>query len=302
MFEKLRKSFQSFVESLSTKQLSEEELEEPLQELLFSLVESDVALPVAEELIDRLKKSLVGLKVGRFSDVEDVVKGTLKKTLLDLLRSAEPIDFLGEARKAKENGEVFKVVLVGPNGHGKTLTAAKLAKLLLSNSYTTVLACSDTFRAGAEEQLEEHGRKLGARVVKHRYGADPAAVAFDAVSHAKARGLHAVIVDTAGRLQTDRPLMDEMRKIIRVVTPHLVLFVGDALTGNDALDQAEKFNSAVGINGSILTKLDADAKGGAAVSIIYATKKPILFFGVGQGYDDLIPFSPEWLVERIVAS
>ncbi len=300
MFDRLKRSLHSFVEALSTKQLSEEELEEPLNELFFALVESDVAVPVAESLVEKLRSELVGVKVGRMTKVEDVAREALRKTLTELLTAAEPVDFLGRAAEARARREVFKVVLLGPNGHGKTLTAAKLARLLTKKGYAVVLACSDTFRAGAEEQLEEHAKRLGVRVVKHRYGADPAAVAFDAVAHAKAKGLHAVIVDTAGRMQTDRSLMDEMRKIVRVVEPHLRVFVGDALTGNDALDQAEKFNEAVGIDGSVLTKMDADAKGGAAVSIIYATRKPILFLGVGQGYDDLIPFNPAWLVDRLL--
>jgi len=300
MFDKLRKSLRSFVDAVSTKQLSEEDLEEPLDQLFFGLVESDVAVQVAEAIVERLKERLLGLRVKRMVKVGDVAREALRDVLSELLSMAEPVDFLSKAAEAKMRGEVFKVVLLGPNGHGKTLTAAKLAKLLLSHKYLVVLACSDTFRAGAEEQLEEHAKRLGVRMVKHRYGADPAAVAYDAVAHARAKGLHAVIVDTAGRLQTDRSLMDEARKIVRVVEPHLKIFVGDALTGNDALDQAEKFNEAVGIDGSILTKMDADAKGGAAVSIIYATRKPILFLGIGQGYDDLIPFNAKWLIDRLL--
>jgi fused signal recognition particle receptor len=300
MLEGLRRSLRSFVEAISFKEVSEDDLEKVLDRLFFSLVECDVAVPVAESLVERLRSELTGLKVRRGARLEGVVKDALARALTDLLSAAEPVDFLKEAAEAKAGGEVFKVVLLGPNGHGKTLTAAKLARLLLNHGFTAVLACSDTFRAGAEEQLEEHARRLGVRVIKHRYGADPAAVAFDAVAHARARGINAVIVDTAGRMQTDASLMEEMRKIVRVVEPHLKVFVGDALTGNDALDQALKFNGAVGIDGSILTKVDADAKGGAAVSIIYATRKPILFLGVGQRYEDLMPFNPTWLIDRLL--
>ncbi len=300
MFERLRRGLQSFIESVKTKQLTEEDLEGPLNELELSLLESDVALPVAEEVVRRVKEALVGRRVKRLGGVEELAKEAVREALTRILEDVERVDFLGKASEAKSSGEVFKVVLVGPNGHGKTLTAAKLARLLLKHGYTCVFACSDTFRAGAEEQLEEHARRLGVRVIKHRYGSDPAAVAYDAVTHARAKGISSVIVDTAGRLQTDKSLMDEMRKIVRVVQPQLVIFVGDALTGNDALDQAEKFNEAVGIDGSILTKLDADAKGGAAISIAYATRKPILFLGVGQGYDDLIPFNPNWLISKIL--
>lgn len=300
MFDRLKQGFLSFVEALKTKQLSEEDVEKALDQLFFKLVESDVAVPVAEAIIEKLRGELVGARVSRAAKVDEVARASLRKVLTDLLSAAGRVDFLKEAARVREEGDVFRVVLLGPNGHGKTLTAAKLARLLLKNGYTIVLACSDTFRAGAEEQLEVHAKRLGVRLIKHRYGADPAAVAFDAVAHARARGLHAVIVDTAGRLQTDRPLMDEVRKVVKVVEPHLKVFVGDALVGNDALDQAERFNEAVGIDGSILTKVDADAKGGAAVSIVYATRKPILFLGTGQGYDDLIPFDVNWFVDRLL--
>lgn len=300
MFDKLKQSVCSFIEALSTRQLSEKDVEEALDKLFFKLIECDVAVPVAEIILERVRGELVEMRVRRAAKVDEVARGALKRALMDLLSMAKRVDFLGEAAEARGRGDVFKVVLLGPNGHGKTLTAAKLARLLLKNGYTVVLACSDTFRAGAEEQLEVHAKRLGVRLIKHRYGADPAAVAFDAVSHARAKGLHAVIVDTAGRMQTDRPLMDEIRKVVKVVEPHLKLFVGDALVGNDALDQAEKFNGAVGIDGSILTKVDADAKGGAAVSIVYATRKPILFLGTGQGYDDLVPFNVDWFVNRLL--
>jgi len=300
MLEGLRRSLRSFVEAVSVREVSEEELEGILNRLFFSLAECDVAVPVAESLVERLRSELAGLKVRRGTRVEGLARAALRKALTDLLSAAEPVDFLKEVAEARARREVFKVVLLGPNGHGKTLTAAKLARLLLNHGFTVVFACSDTFRAGAEEQLEEHAKRLGTYVVKHRYGADPAAVAFDAVAHARARGINAVIVDTAGRMQTDASLMEEMRKIVRVVEPHLKVFVGDALTGNDALDQALRFHGAVGIDGSVLTKVDADAKGGAAVSIIYATRKPILFLGVGQRYEDLMPFDPAWLIDKLV--
>ncbi|MCD6465381.1 signal recognition particle-docking protein FtsY, partial [Candidatus Bathyarchaeota archaeon] len=168
--------------------------------------------------------------------------------------------------------------------------------------YSVVLACSDTFRAGSIEQLEQHAKRLGVNVIKHRYGSDAAAVAYDAVQHARARGINVVLIDTAGRMQTNRNLMAEMEKIVRVVNPDLVIFVGDALTGNDVVSQAEEFNRHVSISGSILTKMDADAKGGAAISIAYVTKKPIIFLGVGQEYNDLEPFKPELIVNRILDS
>ena len=193
----------------------------------------------------------------------------------------------------------FVIVFVGFNGSGKTTTIAKLAHWLKKNGLSVVIAASDTFRAGAIEQLEEHAKRVGVRVIKHDYGADPAAVAYDAIQHAKARGIDVVLVDTAGRNELNRNLMDEMRKIVRVTKPDLVIFVGDALAGNAVVEQARQFNDAVRIDGVILTKLDADARGGAALSISHAIGAPILFVGVGQGYDDLKPFDEKWFVDRI---
>lgn len=192
------------------------------------------------------------------------------------------------------------IVFVGINGVGKTTTIAKIAKLFLEKDYSVVLACSDTYRAGSMEQLEEHAKRLGINMIKHQYGADAAAVAFDAINHAIAHGLSVVLIDTAGRIQTNKNLMEEANKIVRVAKPDLTIFVGDALTGNDALSQAEEFGNYVNIDASILTKADADAKGGAAISISYVTRKPIIFLGVGQEYGDLMRFDIDSLIERIL--
>ena len=202
----------------------------------------------------------------------------------------------------REKGVPLKVVFVGVNGSGKTTTIAKIAYMLKQKNILSVLACSDTFRAGAQEQLAVHAKRLGLKMIKHQYGADPAAVAYDAVNYAVAHSVPVVLIDTAGRMQTDKSLMDELRKIIRVIEADLVIFVGDALAGNDALVQAEKFNEAVGISASVITKVDADVKGGTALSILYATKKPIIYLGVGQSYEDLIPFTPDWLLSLLLGS
>ena len=191
------------------------------------------------------------------------------------------------------------IAFLGVNGTGKTTTIGKIAHFLLKNHYSVVLAGCDTFRAGSIEQLEGHAKHLGIRLIKHSYGADAAAVAFDAINHAKAHGIDVVLIDTAGRMQTNRNLMMEMRKIIQVNHPDLTLFIGDALTGNDAVEQAEEFIKYVHIDASILTKIDADAKGGSAISIAYITKRPIIFLGTGQNYNDLVLFRPEFLIERI---
>ncbi|MDI6846783.1 MAG: signal recognition particle-docking protein FtsY, partial [Candidatus Bathyarchaeia archaeon] len=197
-------------------------------------------------------------------------------------------------------GEPFVIVFVGINGTGKTTTIAKVARFLTKKGYSVVLACSDTYRAGSIEQLEEHAKRLGIRMIKHKYGADPAAVAYDTINHAKTRGINVVLIDTAGRMQTNRNLMNELAKIKRVVNPDLTILTVDSLTGNDAVMQAEEFHKSVGIDATILTKVDADVKGGSALSVTYVTKKPILFIGTGQKYENLEEFDPEKFVQMIL--
>jgi len=300
LFESLKNKLKSLIREIATKELNEKSLAEAAEKLRLTLIENDVALPVAFEIVDNLVSSLKGLRIGRTEDVYQVVLKNLRETLYQMLTSTPQIDLIEEAKKRKEEGKVFVIMFVGPNGHGKTLTVAKIANIMLKNGLSVVLACSDTFRAGAEEQLEVHASRLGVKAIKHRYGADPAAVAYDAVMHAKSRGINCVLIDTAGRLQTDKGLMDELRKIARVTKPDLKILVVDALTGNDAYDMAVKFNEAVGIDAAILTKVDADVKGGAAISITAVTNKPILYLGVGQGYDDLQPFNAKWLIDKIL--
>jgi fused signal recognition particle receptor len=210
------------------------------------------------------------------------------------------IDLLTMAEEKRKKKEPFVLMFVGINGTGKTTTIAKVAQFLRDKSYSVVLAAADTYRAGSIEQLEEHGKRLGIRVIKSIYGGDPAAVAYDAVSHAKAHGINIVLIDTAGRMQTNQNLMNELIKVKRVVGPDLTVFVVDSLIGNDAVMQAEEFNKAVGIDATILTKVDADVKGGSALSVTYVTQKPILFIGVGQTYKDLELFNPEKFVGMIL--
>ncbi|MEM2362636.1 MAG: signal recognition particle-docking protein FtsY [Candidatus Nezhaarchaeales archaeon] len=296
----LKNKLKSLFQEIATKELDEESLSSVSERLRLALIESDVALPVAFEIVDNVVSSLKGVRIGRTEGVYQVVLRSLRETLYKMLSSIQQVDLVSEAMKRRKEGRIFTVMFVGPNGHGKTLTVAKIANLLLKNNLSVVLACSDTFRAGAEEQLEVHATRLGVKLIRHRYGADPAAVAYDAVIHALARGVTCVLIDTAGRLQTDKGLMDELRKIARVAKPDLKVLVVDALTGNDAYDMAIKFNEAIGIDATVLTKVDADVKGGAAISISVATRKPILYFGTGQGYDDLKPFDAQWLLDRIL--
>jgi len=296
----LKNKLKSLFQEIATKELDEESLSSVSERLRLALIESDVALPVAFEIVDNVVSSLKGVRIGRTEGVYQVVLRSLRETLYKMLSSIQQVDLVSEAMKRRKEGRIFTVMFVGPNGHGKTLTVAKIANLLLKNNLSVVLACSDTFRAGAEEQLEVHATRLGVKLIRHRYGADPAAVAYDAVIHALARGVTCVLIDTAGRLQTDKGLMDELRKIARVAKPDLKVLVVDALTGNDAYDMAIKFNEAIGIDATVLTKVDADVKGGAAISISVATRKPIIYFGTGQGYDDLKPFDAQWLLDRIL--
>ncbi len=293
--EEEKSGFFSFVRH---KTISERDVDDILFELELSLLEGDVALEVAEEIINTVKEDLVGRKIKRRSDVSEFTREALKKAISNILdvdrHNLEELI----ASKQKE-GEPLKIMFVGINGTGKTTTIAKIATHFMESGYRPVMAASDTFRAGAIEQLTHHADKIGVKIIKHKKGADPAAVAFDAVEHARAQGKELVLIDTAGRMQTNTNLMDEMKKIQRVIKPDLILFVGDALTGNDAVEQARKFDETVGVDGIVLTKADADAKGGAALSIGHVINKPILFLGVGQSYSDIMEFNPEWMVEQV---
>lgn len=271
-------------------------LETALADLEIALLEADVALDVVGAITTALEGELGGKRISRATEFQAGLWEALRRSLERVL-TVPAIDLLAFVR---EREKPVVLLFVGVNGTGKTTAIAKLTHLFQREGLSCVLAAADTFRAGAIEQLEEHARRLGARLIKHQSGSDPAAVAYDAVAHARARHRDVVLVDTAGRMQTKANLMEQMRKIQRVAKPDLVLFVGDALTGNDAVEQARGFQEAVGIDGVILTKVDADAKGGAALSVAQAVGKPVLFLSTGQGYEDLVPFNPTWMVDRLL--
>jgi len=298
LFDSLKNKFSGLVDGVSSKKITEKDLNKILEDFELSLLESDVSMAVSEKIVNELKKKLTGEKIGLTSNKKDFVKIAVEETLTEILEYKK-YNIFKEIEKKRKAGEIFSIAFVGFNGTGKTTTIAKFGKLLNDKGYKVVIAASDTFRAGSIEQLCLHAENIGIKVIKHNYGADPAAVAFDAINHAKARGIDVVLIDTAGRSEMNRNLMDEMKKLVRVSNPDMKIFVGDSLAGNAVAEQATKF-SEIGLDGSILTKVDADARGGAALSISYITGKPILFIGTGQGYDDLEPFDPKWLVERIL--
>ncbi len=294
MFSLLRKKVRGLADRIQGEVLlDDEKLEALLGDFSMALLESDVALEVSEKIIEDLKGELSGKKVRR-DDVLYIIKQTLRKSLEDILLPVPNILELARARKP------FIIAFVGVNGTGKTTTIAKVARFFMDDNMSCVLAASDTYRAGAIEQLEEHAENLSVPLIKHAKGADAAAVAFDAIEHARARGIDVVLVDTAGRSETNVNLLDEMKKIARVSKPDLTIFVGDSLTGNAAVEQAQKFDEVVSLGGVILTKADADVKGGSAISISYVLKKPILFLGTGQAYEDLVKFNPDEFIEHML--
>jgi fused signal recognition particle receptor len=303
MFNKLKKAFSSAAKGIGQKEITEKVLDDALLDLQIALLESDVAQEVVDDLSKKLKGELLGLKLEKEQDAAQIVQSKLQSAVAEIFARAGKLDLV-EKIKAKKvaNGGPFVIVFLGINGTGKTTTIAKMGNLLRKAGLTVVVAAGDTHRAGAIEQLEQHTNRLSLKIIKQRYGADPSAVGRDAVEHAKKNYIDAVLIDTAGRMQTSKNLMDEMAKIVRVVKPDVRLFIGDALAGNDTINQAREFFRYANFDGAILTKIDSDAKGGAAISITHITSKPIAYVGVGQGYDDIIPFDPDTFIESLFGS
>jgi len=276
--------------------LDEKDLSESLEELEIALLESDTALAVVEELSSTVKANLLGKKVKRGTNTAEIIKDALKDALLKIL-SPNNLNF----DEFVESGDKpLNITFVGINGTGKTTTIAKVANRLLSAGHSVVIASADTYRAGATEQIEEHASRLGVKVIKHQYGADPAAVVYDAVKYAKANRIDVVLADTAGRMHTSVNLMEQLKKICRVTNPDMVIFVDEAIAGNDAVERAKRFDELIGIDATILTKADIDDKGGAAISIAHSTSKPIIFLGTGQSYENLEKFDADSFVERLL--
>ncbi|WP_292487307.1 signal recognition particle-docking protein FtsY [Methanohalobium sp.] len=275
--------------------LDEDDIQDTLWNLEMGLLENDIALSVSESIVESVKNELVGTRRRIGSDTGEIVEDALKKSLYNIM-SANIFDF-DEYLKNVE--KPVHIVFVGVNGTGKTTTIAKMANILQNDNYSTVIAAGDTFRAGAIDQIESHANKINTKLIKHQEMGDPAAVVYDAVQYAKSRSIDVVLSDTAGRMHTNVNLMSQLEKVCRVSSPDLIIFVDEAVAGNDAVERAQQFNDNIPIDGSILTKADADSKGGAAISIAYITGKPILYLGIGQGYEDLKKFNPQWFVDQL---
>ncbi len=284
----------------SSVSLSDNEINEFVDTLEKSLMESDVSYETAEHIS---KLMIDELKSRRFDsgNIEKELFDSTRKVLLELLSEKKGIDLLQYAKEQKAKGmRPLKILFLGPNGTGKTTTIAKIAYMLKNNGITAVMAASDTFRAAAIEQTEFHANKLGVPVIKSTYGADPASIAFDAIAYAKAHGIDTVLIDSAGRQETNKNLIKEIEKMARVAKPDLIIYVGESISGNAIARQINEFSKVVKIDGIILTKLDCDAKGGGAVSISHLTGIPLLYFGTGEGYDALVRYDPEFVVSSIL--
>jgi fused signal recognition particle receptor len=280
--------------AFTTKKISEEKFNELFWDLELALLENNTAVEVIEKIKEDLKKSIVEKTLPK-GKIDEIIVSSLKYSIEDLFfPNFDLIDLVKNSEKRP-----FVICFLGINGSGKTTSIAKVADLLMKNNLSVVLAAADTFRAAAIDQLALHAEKLGVKLIKQDYGSDPAAVAFDAVKHAESVKKDVVLIDTAGRIHSNSNLMDELFKIIRVAKPDLKIFVGESITGNDCTEQAKKFNEAVGIDGIILSKADVDEKGGAAISVSFVTKKPILYLGTGQEYSDLEFFRKEKIIESI---
>ena len=287
--------FQKIASKISKIEISEEEFNVYAEELEMLLLENNVALPVCEEIINELRGRIIGKKLLK-KEIESEIKDALKGIIEEIL--VEPFDIVKKV-KEKERGEPYVILFCGINGSGKTTTVAKIAEYLKKQNLSCVLAAADTFRAASIEQLKKHGEKLGINVIAHDYGSDPAAVGFDAIKYAKKNLIDCVLIDTAGRMHTAKNLLREMEKIVRVCKPDLKIFVGESITGNDAIEQVKSFDWAIGIDAVVLTKADIDEKGGTSLSVGYVTKKPILFLGTGQEYEAIEVFDKKKFIQRL---
>ncbi len=282
-------------EKVTTTKISEEKFEDLFSDLEIALLENNVAFEVVEKIKDDLKKDIVEKPIKR-GEVENKIKSSLKESIEDLFLVPK-INLIEKIKEKKE--KPYIICVIGQNGSGKTTSIAKLTHLFKKNGLSVVLAASDTFRKGSIQQLEEWGSLLNTKVIKHDYGSDSAAVAFDSISYAKAHNIDVVLIDTAGRQHSNKDLMNELHKVVRVTKPDLKIFVGEAITGGDCVNQAQEFNEAIGIDAIILAKADVDEKGGAIISTSYVVHRPIVYLGVGQNPEDLKEFDKEKIIKNL---
>eukprot|EP01080_Neovahlkampfia_damariscottae_P008738 gene8738-686_t len=309
--EKKSKGFFSYFTSLATGTvLDEEDLKPVLDQIKSNLQEKNVALSVSDEICDSVSKNLIGKNIGTFSTIKTTVRDAMDETLTRILTPSKNIDVLRDAMRAREQQRPYVITFVGVNGVGKSTSLSKVCYWLQQNNLKVMIAACDTFRSGAVEQLRVHSKCLNVELYEKGYGKDAASIANEAIKYAKKNGIDVVLVDTAGRMQENEPLMKALNKLVVVNEPDLVLFVGEALVGNDGVDQLTKFNQALSIqhedrrniiNGVLLTKFDTiDDKVGAAISMVYSTGIPILFLGVGQTYTDLKKLSVKSVVKSLM--
>ncbi len=301
MFERLRQTFTNAAKSFNERDLKEKDIDTVLGDLELALMSSDVAFEVIDIIKSDLKTNLVGSKIEK-NKIEEFIRNSLINSVSKILDDTSKVDLFARIDINKAQNRPFLILFVGINGTGKTTSLAKIAYMLQQAKYSIVVAAADTFRAGAIEQLREHTDRLKLKLVAQNYNSDPAAVARDAVLYAKSHKIDCVLIDTAGRMQTSKNLMEQIAKISKVVNPDLKIFVGDSLAGNDTVNQAREFFEHVHFDAAILTKSDADAKGGSALSIAKLTSAPVIYIGTGQEYDDLRPFDRDTFLQNIFES
>ncbi len=275
--------------------VAEKDIADALSDLEITLLECDVALPATDAIIGRVRNGLVGKhrKIGE--SVDSLVVNALKTALIDVLGNG--FDLTAYIRGHEKP---VKILFTGVNGTGKTTTVAKIGSFLRNQGFSVVIGAGDTYRAGAIEQIAVHAERLGIRVIQHQEGADPSAVLFDAVQFAMSHKIDVVLADTAGRFHNKANLMSQLEKIKRVMKPDLVVYVDEAVAGNDAVTRAFEFDKTVGADAVVLTKADMDSRGGAAISIAHTIGKPLMFLGVGQSYDDIMAFEPAKIVDELL--
>ena len=291
MLDKVKNAVSNLSKIAVEKQISEKELDEVMENLTIELLESEIPFDLVEQISENIKKQMIGKKFARSDEFKEIIKNEFTSTIKEIFQKVEDVDLI-KLINSKES-KPFKILIVGINGSGKTTTVAKIGHLLKENNISSVIVAGDTFRSGAIEQIKEHADRLELKLISQKYGSDPASVARDGVEYSKTHSIDAVIIDTSGRVQTNSNLMQEVLKIKNVVNPDFTVFIGDSLAGNDLVSQTHEFFKFTEFNGSILTKVDADVKGGAILSILSETGKPIIYIGTGQEYKDLEKFNEE---------